>query len=176
MDTKMEEKKLYIDENDLTDIKIMLGKSSKDSFTSGDRYKVHVVIVSTMWNRPYVQRLVDGVKNKLQELDTLGCINITETKVPGCWEIPFKVKKWVSGNITSPYFVVIPIGVLIKGETAHFDLISQSVFQQLMKMQCYYKNTVPIINGILTVNNEEQIEERIELASNWAITALQMLS
>ncbi len=165
----MSEKKFYIEDTTLSSIKQYIDVSNE----------ISVLIISTLWNRPYVQKLVDGITNKLNEFNKLQNINIKEIKVPGSWEIPIVVKKLTEKYYSSTNTVIITAGVLIKGDTAHFDLISQSVFQSLMNIQCNMTDKyshIPIINGILTVNNEDQIEERIPLSSNWAISAIQMLS
>jgi len=165
----MSEKKLYVEDETLTNIQQYIDTSNE----------IIVLIISTLWNRPYVQKLVDGITNKLNEFNKLQNITIKEIKVPGSWEIPIIVKKCVEKCYSTTTTVIITVGVLIKGDTAHFDLISQSVFQSLMDIQCNMTDKyshVPIINGILTVNNEEQIEERIPLSSNWAISGLQMLA
>ena len=57
-----------------------------------------------------------------------------------------------------PFDAVIAIGVLIKGATMHFEYISQSVSQALMRVQL--DTRVPIIFGVLTALTEEQALER----------------
>jgi 6,7-dimethyl-8-ribityllumazine synthase len=59
-----------------------------------------------------------------------------------------------SAASTAPFDAVIAIGVLIKGETMHFEYIADSVSHGLMKVQL--DSQVPVIFGLLTVLNEEQ--------------------
>lgn len=57
-----------------------------------------------------------------------------------------------------PFDAVIAIGVLIKGATMHFEYISQSVSEALMRVQL--DTGVPVIFGVLTALTEEQALER----------------
>ncbi|KAF4688309.1 lumazine synthase [Perkinsus olseni] len=74
---------------------------------------------------------------------------------------------------------VIALGCLIKGETMHFEYISEAVTHGLMRLGLDYKK--PVIYGVLTVMNEEQAKARCGLlgdsvhhneAREWAKTAI----
>ncbi len=123
-----------------------------------------ICIVSTCWNTEYVSKMVNEcTKEILESGNTAHCI-----KVPGSWEIPYTVK-----SVLRDYDAVIAIGVLIKGETKHFEYIAKNVFNGLMQVQLL-DYACPVINGVLTVLNEKQIEERVSLARGWAKSALMM--
>lgn len=62
---------------------------------------------------------------------------------------------------TGPFDAVIAVGVLIKGETMHFEYIADAVTHGLMRVQL--EAGVPVIFGLLTVLNEEQGLERAGL-------------
>ncbi|PGH18742.1 6,7-dimethyl-8-ribityllumazine synthase [Helicocarpus griseus UAMH5409] len=55
---------------------------------------------------------------------------------------------------TAPFDAIIAIGVLIKGETMHFEYIADAVSHALMRVQM--EKNVPVIFGLLTVLNEQQ--------------------
>ena len=55
---------------------------------------------------------------------------------------------------TSPFDAIIAIGVLIKGESMHFEYISDAVSHGLMRLQL--DNNVPVIFGLLTLLSDEQ--------------------
>lgn len=59
-----------------------------------------------------------------------------------------------SGKSTAPFDAIIAIGVLIKGETMHFEYIADAVSHGLMKLQL--DGNVPVIFGLLTLLSEEQ--------------------
>ena len=74
-------------------------------------------------------------------------------KVPGVFEIPVTISK----NIKK-YDAFIALGCVIKGETPHFDFISKSTTDALMKLSI--ENKKPIGNGIITCLNKSQAEVR----------------
>lgn len=59
-----------------------------------------------------------------------------------------------SPGLTTPFDAIIAIGVLIKGETMHFEYIADAVSHGLMRLQL--EGNVPIIFGLLTLLNDEQ--------------------
>lgn len=68
---------------------------------------------------------------------------------------------------TGPFDAMIAIGVLIKGETMHFEYIAESVSSGLMRVQL--DSGVPLIFGLLTVLNEEQARTRAGLGKDGTI-------
>ena len=73
--------------------------------------------------------------------------------VPGVFEIPVTISR----NIKK-YDAFIALGCVIKGETPHFDFISKSTTDALMKLSI--ENKKPIGNGIITCLNKSQAEVR----------------
>jgi 6,7-dimethyl-8-ribityllumazine synthase len=65
---------------------------------------------------------------------------------------------------TQPFDAIIAIGVLIKGETMHFEYISDAVSHGLMRLQL--DGNVPIVFGLLTLLTEEQGLFRAGIAGN----------
>jgi len=68
-----------------------------------------------------------------------------------------------SGASTAAFDAIVAIGVLIKGETMHFEYIAEAVSHGLMRVQL--DMGVPLIFGLLTVLNEEQAKARAGVAS-----------
>ena len=132
--------------------------------------KIKMLVVSTKWNTFFVEQLT---KKLIHESFVLTAddvmLSVEHRKVPGSWELPIAIQSLAQRE---HFDVIVAVGVLIKGETKHFEHISKAVFQGLMSLQL--KLEVPIINGVLTVLNESQIEERIELAKGWAASAICM--
>ncbi|KAK0730581.1 6,7-dimethyl-8-ribityllumazine synthase [Lasiosphaeris hirsuta] len=80
---------------------------------------------------------------------------------------------------TGPFDALIAIGVLIKGETMHFEYISDSVSQGLMRVSL--DTGVPVIFGVLTVLNDDQARARAGLTEvghnhgeDWGLAAVEM--
>jgi 6,7-dimethyl-8-ribityllumazine synthase len=96
--------------------------------------------------------LLDGA---VTELKAAGLTHEVIT-VPGALEIPAAVAIAVDAAAANgkPYDVVIALGCVIRGDTIHFEIVSQESSRALMDLAVARK--LPLGNGILTVNNEEQ--------------------
>ncbi|KAK3299112.1 6,7-dimethyl-8-ribityllumazine synthase [Chaetomium fimeti] len=80
---------------------------------------------------------------------------------------------------TGPFDAIIAIGVLIKGETMHFEYIAGSVSDGLMRVSL--DTGVPVVFGVLTVLNDEQAKARAGLiegshnhGEDWGLAAVEM--
>ena len=90
-------------------------------------------------------------------------------KVPGVFEIPVTIVK----NIKK-YDGIIALGCIIKGETPHFDFISKSSINAIMKISVDYRK--PIGNGILTCLNMVQAKKRSKKGAEAAEAVKSVLS
>ncbi|KAK3383906.1 hypothetical protein B0T24DRAFT_606658 [Lasiosphaeria ovina] len=84
-----------------------------------------------------------------------------------------------AGASTGPFDALVAIGVLIKGETMHFEYISESVSQGLMRVSL--DTGVPVIFGVLTVLNDDQARARAGIldgshnhGEDWGLAAVEM--
>ena len=77
--------------------------------------------------------------------------------------------------IISNYFdAIITIGAIIKGETPHFDIISQSISDSILAANA--RGKIPILFGVLTTNNIDQAKERASYkGKELALSALSVL-
>ncbi len=117
--------------------------------------KVHIGIVASRYNEAYVQAMV---KHAMEEIERL-CpeAKVDEYNVPGAFEIPVVVNEMLH-SLSRRYHCIIALGVIIKGSTAHADLIAQAITPALMSISL--QTRVPVINEVLLVENEEQARER----------------
>ena len=83
-------------------------------------------IVKSKWNHEIVNMLASEVVNHL-EVSGIKLIEICE--VPGSWELIAGTQKLIS-----KCDLIIPLGVVIRGETTHYELISETVTQGLMDL------------------------------------------
>ena len=90
-------------------------------------------------------------------------------KVPGVFEIPVTISK----NIKK-YDAFIALGCVIKGQTPHFDFISQATTDAIMKLSIESKK--PIGNGIITCLNMKQAIARKKKGREAAQAAISVLS
>ena len=89
--------------------------------------------------------------------------------VPGVFEIPVTIAK----NIKK-YDGFIALGCVIKGETPHFDFISQATTNAIMTLSIDYKK--PVGNGIITCLNQDQAEARSKKGREAAEAVISVLS
>lgn len=126
--------------------------------------------------------MVNGAVQRLKQLNVKEENIIVET-VPGSFELPFGTKQFVEKQkkLGKPLDAVIPIGVLIKGSTMHFEYICDSVTHQLMRLN--FELNLPVIFGVLTCLTEEQAEARAGLiegkmhnhGEDWGAAAVEMV-
>lgn len=115
---------------------------------------LRVAIVRARWNDGIVERLAQGVHRGLADL---GVTEISEVAVPGCFEIPLAAKAVAeSGRIDA----VVCIGAVIRGETTHYELVSEGAAEGILRAQL--DTGVPIAFGLVTVENDDQALARSE--------------
>ena len=90
-------------------------------------------------------------------------------KVPGVFEIPVVISK----NLKK-YDAFIALGCVIKGETPHFDFISQATTEAIMRLSVNSKK--PVGNGIITCLNIEQAKAREKKGKEAAEAVISVLS
>lgn len=133
-----------------------------------------VVIVKTEWNAHIIDRLEDGCKNILQASG----VESQTIVVPGAFEIPFAIKSYYA-NSSRTADAFIALGTVIRGDTPHFDFVCKGITDGVMNLNLTL--SVPTIFGVLTVNSEEQAEERIggihgHKGEEAATTAIKMIA
>mmetsp|Transcript_24154 Transcript_24154/g.30387 ORF Transcript_24154/g.30387 Transcript_24154/m.30387 type:complete len:225 (-) Transcript_24154:838-1512(-) len=148
------------------------GAESEVSFGDLDGSDVRIGIIRTRWNDEHVTNLVDGARKALAECK-VDEDNIFETEVPGSFELPLAAKFLaMSGTVDA----VICAGVLIKGDTMHFEYICDAVSKGLMNVGI--QTNLPVVFGVLTCLDEEQVKKRSSGDNNhgydWGKTAVEM--
>lgn len=123
--------------------------------TTGIRLKdAFVVIVKTEWNAHVTDILEAGCTKTLVENN----IRFVVVRVPGALELPFAVKQyWEKSGETKPD-AFITLGCVIRGGTPHFEYVCSGVTQGIMQLNISLP--VPVIFGVLTVNDQIQADER----------------
>jgi 6,7-dimethyl-8-ribityllumazine synthase len=95
----------------------------------------------------------------LDELIKLGvkAKEITVAKVPGALEIALVLQTMAESD---EFNTLIALGAVIRGETYHFDLVANESARALTQIGLAY--SLPIVNAILTTENDEQAQKRAE--------------
>lgn len=129
-------------------------------------------IVAARYNNALIETLVERVRKTLRESKVSeGSIKVL--RVPGSGELPYVANMLAQ---TGEYDCIIALGVVIAGDTPHHEIIAHSTALALQGIAI--QTEVPVINGIITVNNREQADERVtgkmDRGTEFAHAALEM--
>ena len=113
--------------------------------------KKKILIVSSSFYKNLEKKLLLGA---LKEIDKK-LFDTNFFSVSGAYEIPQLLNILLKDK---KYAFCIALGCIIKGETPHFDIISQSVSDKLLEITMKYN--VPVSNGVLNCNTPKQAEVR----------------
>jgi 6,7-dimethyl-8-ribityllumazine synthase len=119
-----------------------------------DASGLRIAIVVSRFNDFVTDRLLAGAKDALlaagAAADAVDTVSVT-----GAYEVPQAAR---SAAATGAYDAVVCLGCLIRGETPHFEYISEAVAHGIMTASA--ETDVPMTFGVLTTNSAEQALER----------------
>ena len=128
-----------------------------------------VGVVSSRFNEKVVRELCDECINKLK-IEGVLSNNITHESVPGALEIPIMLDSFARQK---KFDVLIGIGAVIRGETYHFEIVSDQSANGLLQLQLNYH--IPIINAIITTNSSDEAFARTKIkGEEAALAAIEM--
>lgn len=121
-----------------------------------DGRELSVGIVMSRFNRPVCEGLLSSC---VAELKRLGVADedMAIATVPGALEIPLVLQTMAQSG---QYDALIALGAVIRGDTYHFEVVSNDACRAIMEVQL--DTGVPIANGILTCDTDEQAEVRMQ--------------
>ena len=130
---------------------------------------LRIGIVQARFNEDVCHGLVSAC---LAELKHLGVADedVLHVTVPGALEIPLALQKLAE---TRQFDALVAIGAVIRGETYHFELVSNESGAGISRVGLDYG--IPIANAVLTTENDEQAEARMaEKGTEAARAAVEM--
>lgn len=127
-----------------------LSQYNKDEQPDAKPYRFGIVV--SQWNAHITHNLLQGAIDALLDLGAMED-NIFTHFVPGSFELIFGAQ-----CLQNSCDVVIAIGSVIRGETAHFDFVCQGVTQGIAALNT--QGNVPVIFCVLTDDNEQQSIDR----------------
>lgn len=132
-------------------------------------------IVVGRFNSFVVESLLEGALDTLKR-HGVNADKIRVVRVPGAFEIPLAVKRIAAQKIDD---AIIALGAVIRGGTPHFEYVSAESSKGIAQVSLEY--SIPVANGILTVNSIEQAIERAgtkmgNKGAEAALSALEMVS
>ena len=118
-----------------------------------DASDLRLAIVASTWHATICDALLDGAR---RVAEGSGIADPTVVRVHGAIEIPV-----VAQQLTTDHDAVVALGVVIRGETPHFDYVCDAVTQGLTRVSL--DASTPVANGVLTTENERQAINRAGL-------------
>ncbi|MEO5892789.1 MAG: 6,7-dimethyl-8-ribityllumazine synthase [Ferruginibacter sp.] len=136
-----------------------------------------VVIVRTEWNAASIEKLEEGCKKVLDE----NGVHYKIITVPGAFEVTFSIRSYWDAHKykeDKPH-AFIALACVIRGDTPHFDYVCKAVTDGIVQLNLTLP--APTIFGVLTVDNQQQIDERTggvhgHKGEEAAVTALKMIA
>jgi 6,7-dimethyl-8-ribityllumazine synthase len=126
-------------------------------------------IVQSRFNEDVCHGLLSACVSELVRLG-VDAEDILHVTVPGALEIPLALMKMAE---TQQFDALIALGAVIRGETYHFELVSNESAAGITRVGLNYG--IPIANGVLTTDTDEQAEARMaEKGSSAARVAVEM--
>jgi 6,7-dimethyl-8-ribityllumazine synthase len=119
-----------------------------------DASGLQVAVLVTSWHTNITDGLLAGAERALQ---AAGNDTYEVWRVPGAFELPLTAQKAIDSGAD----VVVALGVVIQGDTPHFDYVCKSATDGLTRVQL--DSGVPIGFGLLTVDTEQQALDRAGL-------------
>ena len=140
-----------------------------------DARGLKIGIIVSRFNQFVTEKLLDGALDALQSHGGEDG-NITIVRVPGAFEIPLAAERMASSG---QYDVLVGLGAVIRGDTPHFEYVSDAVTRGIGKAML--KHQLPIGFGVLTTNDVQQAMERCgskdaNKGYEAALTAVEMVS
>ena len=120
---------------------------------SVDGTGLRVAVVAAQWHTVVMDGLVDGA---LRALTDAGVADVNVVRVPGSFELPV-----AAARIAPTHDAVVALGVVIRGDTPHFDYVCQAATMGLTDVSV--RTGTPVGFGVLTCDTEEQALARAGL-------------
>ena len=129
---------------------------------------LHVGVVVSRFNEHITERMLNAA---LREFHGLGVPdrNVTVVRVPGAVELPLAAKRLAESQRTD---AVLCLGVVIRGETAHFEHVSVAARDGILRASL--ETGKPVIFGVLTTYSAAQAMDRVELGAEYARSTVEM--
>jgi len=149
------------------DFELPEGVNAIEGSPRGGRRPVGIVV--SRFNGAFTGRLLASALEELDRADVPREL-VTVMTVPGAFELPLAAMALAK---TRRHACIVALGCVIRGETAHFELVAAEAASGLQLAAL--ETGVPVSFGVLTVENAEQAEARIDKAAEAVRSALEMV-
>lgn len=134
-----------------------------------DGSALDIAIVVSRFNQPIIEALLDACLRTLAQRG-VSDERISLIRVPGALEIPLVLATLAESG---RYTAAIALGAVVRGETYHFEIVANESASGVTRVQLDYG--MPVANGILTVDSDDQAMARVEeKGADAALVAIEM--
>ena len=116
-----------------------------------------VLIVHTSWYSEYINEMVQVATNIISDSG----YQYETTCAPGAIELAALGKHHLIKN-KLPYSGILFLGIVIRGETTHYDLVTNETFRSIGDLALTFPS-LPVINNVLCVENSDQLIDRLKI-------------
>tara|TARA_B100000780_G_scaffold268413_1_gene226318 strand:- start:7 stop:438 length:432 start_codon:yes stop_codon:yes gene_type:complete len=121
-----------------------------------------ILIVHTSWYKEYIDKMLDTASHILNESN----FSINFLCAPGAIELAALAKNKILVDKQIPeqvnnYVGVLFLGIVIRGSTSHYELVTNEAFRSIGSLAMDFPE-ISVINNVICVENQSQLEERIE--------------
>lgn len=126
---------------------------------------MRIGIVASRFNQEICKPLVERARAAAEKLGA----EVTLESVPGALEIPLALQ-WMAQS--GQFDALVAVGAVVRGETYHFEVVSNESARGVMDVALEFG--IPVANGILTTDTEEQALARLDKGAEAVAVALEM--
>ncbi|MGD9621364.1 MAG: 6,7-dimethyl-8-ribityllumazine synthase [Mycolicibacterium sp.] len=134
----------------------MSGSAGVPELPTIDASGISLAIVASTWHGTICDALLEGARRVAADA---GIADPTVARVLGAIEIPV-----VAQALAATHDAVVALGVVIRGQTPHFDYVCDAVTQGLTRVSL--DASTPVANGVLTTHTEQQALDRAGLPTS----------
>jgi 6,7-dimethyl-8-ribityllumazine synthase len=112
-----------------------------------------ILIAYTSWYKEYIDKMIEESSDILMKSN----FSIHLSNAPGAIELAALAKNKI---LKDKYIGVLFLGIVIRGETSHYELVTNETFRSIGNLAMDF-NEISFINNVICVENKVQLEERI---------------
>ena len=116
-----------------------------------------VLIVHTCWYEKYIDKMIAIAKEELHKKTNMN-FEVNTARAPGALELASLAQNKIE-KFNGEYSGILFVGIIIRGETSHYDLVTTETFRSIGIFS--EKNfNIAVLNNVICVENKVQLEER----------------
>ncbi len=137
---------------------------NNEKFKANSKYK-YGVVVSKWYKKEYTEKMLNEASDCFKKF---GAKLEKIIWVPGSYELPLGAQKLIDKGLDA----ILVLGVVIRGETSHYDHVCSTTSNGIMKVSL--DNKKPVIFGLLTCENHKQVKERLNKVEDWVRSTIEI--